>query len=200
MKKILLIIFLFLYCVNVNAEEKKFAGSEYLDGISYMKYDGNTHYYRNAQVIRNTKTNQIAYCVEPFTLLVNDTSYSSSSTYNSNFKINKDSWEKIKLYAYYGYGYQGHTDKKWISITQLSIWRELYPNYQFEWIDNTTSRKIIKPYENEKHHPFYCSLVPGMVVCRSCRTARADFRRDGPAARWFGVSLGQGRPGAHGYY
>lgn len=149
MKKILLIIFLFLCCVNVSAEEKKFAGSEYLDGISYMKYDGNTHYYRNAQVIRNTKTNQIAYCVEPFTLLVNDTSYSSSSTYNSNFKINKDSWEKIKLYAYYGYGYQGHTDKKWISITQLSIWRELYPNYQFEWIDNTTSRKIIKPYENE---------------------------------------------------
>ena len=149
MKKLLLIIFLFFCCINVFAADKKFVGSEFLEGISYMKYDGNTHYYRNAQVIRNADTNQIAYCVEPFSLLIDNTSYTSSSSYSSKFGISKELWKKIKLYAFYGYGYKGHTDKKWISITQLSIWREMYPDYQFEWIDNTTSRNIIKPYNSE---------------------------------------------------
>ena len=63
MKKFLLIIFLFFCCINVNAQERRFAGSEYLTGISYMKYDGNTHYYRNAQVIRDVDTGDLAYCV-----------------------------------------------------------------------------------------------------------------------------------------
>ena len=149
MKKIALIISLFLCLTNVFALETKFAGSEFLEGISYMKYDGKTHYYRNAQVIRNTSTNEIAYCVEPFGLLIDNTSYTVYDSYTSIFGINNKLWEKIKLYAYYGYGYKNHTDKKWISITQLSIWKEMYPEYQFEWIDNTTSRNIIHPYNNE---------------------------------------------------
>lgn len=149
MKKILLIIFLFFCCINVSAQDKTFVGSEYLTGISYMKYDGKTHYYRNAQVIREASTNEIAYCVEPFTLLVNNSSYISSDSFNKNFNIEKDKWELAKLIAYYGYGYKNHTDKKWISITQMTIWRSLYPNYQFDWIDNTTSKKIIYPYNNE---------------------------------------------------
>ena len=149
MKKYLLIIFLLFSCINVYAEEKRFAGSEYLDGISYMKYDGNTYYYRNAQVIRDTKTGAIAYCVEPFSLLVNDSSYTSFNQYSSTFGFGKNEWNIAKLYAYYGYGYKNHTDKKWISITQMAIWRVMYPKYQFQWIDNVTSRNIIKPYEEE---------------------------------------------------
>lgn len=149
MKKFLLIIFLFFCCINVNALERKFAGSEYLDGIAYMKYDGNTHYYRNAQVIRDTSTGAIAYCVEPFSLLVDNSSYTSFDAYSSNFGFGINEWNIAKLYAYYGYGYKNHTDKKWISITQMAIWRIMYPKYQFEWIDNVTSRKIITPYEEE---------------------------------------------------
>lgn len=148
MKKILLIIFLFLCFINVNALERKFAGSEFLTGISYMKSDGKIVQYRNAQVIRDLTTNEVAYCVEPFTLLVNNSDY-VSSTSNNTFGISSNKWEKIKLYAYYGYGYQNHLDKKWISITQLSIWRTLFPSYTFEWIDNVNSRNIIKPYNKE---------------------------------------------------
>lgn len=144
MKKILLIIFLFFCCLTVNAQERKFAGSEYLPGISYMKYDGNTHYYRNAQVIRDVDTGELAYCIEPFKLLVDNSSYSSDNY--TRYGISDANWDRIKLLAYYGYGYNGHTNKKWISVTQLLIWKTLYPNYQFEWIDNVDDRNIIEPY------------------------------------------------------
>lgn len=149
MKKILLIIFLFLCFTKANAQERSFAGSEMLEGISYMKNNWNEIQYRNAQVIRDTKTNEIAYCVEPFKLLVNNSSYNINGDYNPNYGINNDKWDKIKLYSYYGYGYKNHTDKKWISITQMSIWRTLFPNYQFDWINNKTDKQIIYPYNNE---------------------------------------------------
>ncbi len=149
MKKILLIIFLFFSCIEVFADGRSFAGSEYLEGISYMKNNGSEIQYRNAQVIRDTVTNEIAYCVEPFKLLVNDSSYSINSGYNSSFGINEELWKKIQLYSYYGYGYKNHTDKKWISITQMSIWRTLFPTYQFDWINNKTDKVIIYPYNNE---------------------------------------------------
>ena len=149
MKKILLIIFLFLCFTKVYAQERSFAGSEKLEGISYMKNNWNEIQYRNAQVIRDTVTNEIAYCVEPFKLLVNNSSYNIDGSYNSNYGISQDKWEKIKLYSYYGYGYKNHTDKKWISITQMSIWRTLFPNYQFDWINNTTDKVIITPYNSE---------------------------------------------------
>lgn len=149
MKKILLIIFLFFCCTSVYAKERQFVGSEFLNGISYLKYDGSNYYYRNAQVIRDVKTNEVAYCVEPFTLLVDYSSYTSNSSYSSKYNISKAAWDKAKLIAYYGYGYKGHTNKKWISITQLTIWRTLHPEYKFEWIDNVDSRQVIKPYNTE---------------------------------------------------
>lgn len=149
MKKILLIIFLFFCCTNVYALESRFSGSEFLEGISYMKYDGHIYHFMNAKVIRNSETNEVAYCISPFDNLVDNSLYTSSETYDSNFGISKSNWEKIKLISYYGYGYKDHTDNKWISITQMMIWRTLYPDKTFEWIDNTTSRNIIHPYDNE---------------------------------------------------
>ncbi len=149
MKKILIIILLLLSIVNVNAIEGSFAGREYLSGIAYTKYDGITRYYRNAMAIMNNSTNQVAYCIEPFSLLIDNTNYFGGTGYDPRFGIDVNKWEKIKLYAYYGYGYENHTDKKWISITQLTIWRELYPNYDFNWIDDVKSRNVIFPYENE---------------------------------------------------
>ena len=149
MKKILLIIFLFFCCTNVYALESRFVGKEFLSGISYMKYDGSIYYFRNAQVIRNAETNEVAYCISPFDNLVDNSLYTSRDSYDSSLGISKDNWERIKLISYYGYGYKDHTDNKWISITQMMIWRTLYPNDTFEWIDNTNSRKIIHPYDNE---------------------------------------------------
>lgn len=147
MKKFLLIIFLFFCCINVNALERRFVASEYLTGVSYMKYDGHTYYYKNAQVIRDSETNELAFCVEPFGSLIDNTSYSSSDY--GRYGISDEAWDKINLYAYYGYGYRGHTNTRWISITQIMIWRTLYPNYQFEWIDSVETKNIIDPFSTE---------------------------------------------------
>ncbi len=151
MKKILLLIFLFLFCinVNVNAEETSFSGHEYLDGISYMKWDGENYYYRNAQVIRNDETGEIAYCVEPFTLLSNGNIHSSSEDFDSMYGITEEDWNLVKLFAYYGYGYKDHQDPKWISITQIAIWRTLFPNLQFDWVDNIYDGNVITPFNDE---------------------------------------------------
>ncbi len=149
MKKILLIIFLFFCCTNVYAQQKKFVATEVIPNIYYMKYDGTNKYYRDAYIIKEAGTNNISYCVEPATMLVNNTTYTSDAGFSQKYKITEANWNKAKLIAYYGYGYKNHTDKKWISITQLTIWRTLFPSYTFEWIDSKTSQKIIYPYNNE---------------------------------------------------
>lgn len=151
MKKILLIIVVFLCSFNVVfAEEVTFSGREFLNGISYVKSDGTNVQYRNAQVIRSSEYFlEIAYCVEPFKLLKDNSDYTEYNSYNGIFGINEEIWDKIKLYAYYGYGYIGHYDSSWISITQMSIWREMFPNYKFDWIDNVNDKNVIYPYDNE---------------------------------------------------
>ena len=155
MKKFLLIIFLFLSCVNVFASERSFAGSEYIENIYYLKNDGGTIQYRRSQVIRDTVTGEIAYCIEPFKLMVDNSYYDESTYYDSIYGISESKWERIKLYSYYGYGYKSHTDKKWINITQMAIWRTLFPNYQFEWINNLTDKTIIYPFEDEINQLHY---------------------------------------------
>ncbi len=183
MKKILLIIFLFLCCTNVYALEKRFTGGEFLKGISYLKYDGKIYYYRNEKVIRNSDTNEIAYCIAPFDDLVDNSSYMSAESYDPNFGISRTNWEKVKLISYYGYGYKNHTENKWISITQMLIWRTLYPNYTFEWLDNTDSRNIIKPYNSEleelislvNSHDFLPGIEKNQVFNKNTIVALTDY-------------------------
>ena len=149
MKKILLIIFLFLSCMNVFASERSFVGSEYIENVFYIKNNGEIKQYRRAQVIRDTVTGEIAYCIEPFGLLVDNSYYDEDVTYNSIYGIDRVKWDKIKLYAYYGYGYKDHTSLNWVNITQMSIWRTLYPSYQFDWLNNLDDKAVISPYDKE---------------------------------------------------
>lgn len=143
---------IFLFALIIFSFTKVFAASFYtgenLD-ISYLKNDGITSYYRNARAIRNVNTDNIAYCIEPFETLIDHITYKGYSEYDSIFNISKDAYEKVKLISYYGYGYKNHTSSKWISITQMSIWRELEKNKTFEWIDNTLNKNIISPFNTE---------------------------------------------------
>ena len=145
MKKFLLIIFIFFCCVSVNALEKQFASYDTLPGIMYYKKDGSTYYFRSAKEIKDTSTGATAYCLQPFTDLIDNLTYTSS---DSHFDLSDELWNKVQLYAYYGYGYKGHTDTKWVTITQMSIWRAIYPNNKFEWVDPST-RVVINPYDKE---------------------------------------------------
>lgn len=151
-KNILIIVILFLTFFgikNVYASEAVFSGAEDLNNISYVKYDGKYYYFRNAKAIRNVNTNNIAYCIEPFATLVDGSSYLGYIKYDSIFNLSKEQWERLKLLAYYGYGYKNHLDEKWITITQILIWRTVDPNHSFNWIDNVKDKNIIYPYGNE---------------------------------------------------
>lgn len=147
MKKFLLIFILFFCCVSVHALERSFAAYNVteLKDIMYYKMKDNVYYFKNAKEIRDLETGSTAYCLEPFIDLVDYSTYSSS---NSQFGLSNDMWNKIKLISYYGYGYKNHTEKKWVSITQMVIWRTLYPNNKFEWV-NPNTRAVIHPYDNE---------------------------------------------------
>ena len=152
MKKIIFIIFLFCIFVfydKVYAQESAFSGAEFLNGVSYVKFDGSYYHYRNAQVIRNLDTGNVAYCIEPFSSLIDGTVYNGYENYDSVFNLTEEEWERVKLLAHYGYGYKGHSDDKWITITQFLIWRTVDSNSTFNWIDNVYDKNIIYPYENE---------------------------------------------------
>lgn len=146
---LLTLFFSILLLSNVSALEKSFIAGEALDGIAYMKYDGTNYYYRNAKAIRVSDSNDIAYCISPFIDLVENIEYAGYDSYDSIFELTEEQWDRVKLYAYYGYGFGKHKEQKWISITQMSIWRYLYPNDRFEWIDNTSDKNIIQPFDKE---------------------------------------------------
>ena len=54
----------------------------------------------------------------------------------------------LNLIAYFGYGYQNHTDIKWYGITQFLIWTNLTPRYNVFLTDTLYGNKI-EPYNNE---------------------------------------------------
>lgn len=145
MKKFLLILLIFFCCVNVQALERSFVAYDSIGNVMYYKKKGNTYYFKYAKEIRDTATGNTAYCLEPFVDLTDGTTYSSN---NSQFGLSNEVWNRVKLLAYYGYGYGNHTDKKWVTITQIMIWRTIYPEYSFEWVD-PDSRVVITPYNNE---------------------------------------------------
>lgn len=151
MKKVLLIIFLFIFLgsINVYASDRSFKGAEFISDIYYKKYNGEVIQYRRAQVIRDTATGEIAYCVEPFDIIGVNSYYDESSYYDPIYGISEDMWEKLKLYSYYGYGYKDHDTPKWINITQMAIWRALFPNFKFVWIDSLETQQEIPGFYKE---------------------------------------------------
>jgi len=147
----LIIFFIFLWCIYDNsfAQESAFSGAEFLKDVSYVKFDGNNYHYRNAQVIRNLETGKVAYCIEPFSSLVDGTIYNSYTSYDSVFGLTTEEWERVKLLAFYGYGYNNHFEEKWITVTQFLIWRTVDSNSSFDWIDNVSNKNVVYPYEKE---------------------------------------------------
>ena len=90
--------------------------------------------------IKSTANNYIYYCIDPATHIpfLNE---SKANSYNkivsekdiiSKLKIDENTLTRIKLLAYYGYGYKdekyNHTSKKWYGITQVLIWRTIRPD------------------------------------------------------------------------
>ena len=104
------------------------------------KYDYNTHitYYQKARFFRQTNTNEFAYCVEPFSLFNEDSSYNST---NNPYNLSTSQIDKISKIAHFGYGYNNHTDPKWYAITQFMIW-QISSNGDYYFTDSLNGNKI----------------------------------------------------------
>lgn len=132
--------------INVEAETANFYEAEYIDNIYMNKYDYSTHitYFQKARFFRKTNTNEFAYCIEPFKIFNENSSYTSSVTPSS---LSPSQIDRISKIAHFGYGYTNHTDSKWYAITQMMIWKEAsYGDYYFT--DSLNGNRI-NIYQNE---------------------------------------------------
>lgn len=110
--------------------ETKFYEGEYIPNVWMNKknpQDG-LIYYNQARFIRETATGNIAYCLEPFVYFSEDTNYTPSTDHT---KLSESQKFYITLIAYYGYGYQNHTEGKWYALTQMMIWEMVEPKAKY---------------------------------------------------------------------
>ncbi len=63
--------------------------------------------------------------------------------------------ERIKLIMYYGYGYSGRTSEWWYTITQLMIWKELYPTEDIGFASTCTYDSKISCTKTTKYDKYF---------------------------------------------
>lgn len=143
MKKLFItIIIIFIFFITgftqVKAENSFYEG-EYINNIWMVRKKSDHLIYQTARFLRRSSDNQFAYCIEPFAIIQNNQTYKETINPDS---ISKETWEKVSLIAYFGYGYNNHNDNKWYAITQMMIWKELDTTSDFYFTDSLNGNRI----------------------------------------------------------
>ena len=127
MKKIrLLVFFVFIFLLSVSkaSAENVEVTTDFFDGVySNRQFNGITYWGKFAYIKIN---GQIGYCLDPSNI-IQTTNYYTSDNF-SMVGLSDEDIRKIENYAYYGYGYEGHTSKEYYMATQQLIW-EVFPDY-----------------------------------------------------------------------
>lgn len=132
--------------VNVDAAgEFSFYEGDYIQGIWITKEKGGTKYYQKARFFMMKNTNQFAYCIEPFAMFNEDSSYTRSLTASN---LSQQQMKRISLIAYFGYVYGSHYDPKWYAVSQYMIWKEADPSSDIYFTDGLNGNRITA-YTNE---------------------------------------------------
>ena len=151
MKKKLL-IFTLLFLLSPFLKVHSASMDSYIDwnldrGVfAHQLRDGKDHVTNLAMITANGK---IAYCIEP------GVTADKASYYNSTYNINDTNLsgvdvKRLSLIGYYGYGYEGHGDKRYYMATQELIWRLMGVDDVW-WTDQKEGGNIINvdSYKNE---------------------------------------------------
>ncbi len=153
-KKILLLVIILslFYLKNVSALEYSDTFNEHGMWISneYVNKskNGKTKYQQMTMIVRN-RDNRFVYCIEPGTSMDSTSIIKGYDTNQANYaNLTSSEYERIKLLAYYGYGYKEHTDIKWYVITQFMIWQSHNLGYDIYFTDKLNGNRINK-YEQE---------------------------------------------------
>lgn len=151
-KKIVLVVFIFIVgMISVNAKTDDIYAAEKIDGMYIRKISSSgKEVSKQGGFIRRTSDNSFVYCVEPFVDLIN---YYTYDVYNNNqdkyLGIDKNTWEKLSLIAYYGYQYGNHTEDYWYYITQVMIWRTVDPEASFYFTNTLGGENDERLYAKE---------------------------------------------------
>lgn len=151
-KKIIFIVVVFMIgVISVDARVDKIYSAEKIDGMYIRKISNSgKEVTRHGGFIRRVSDNQFVYCVEPFVDLVNNHTYDIyDSNYTAILNISDEIWNRISLIAYYGYQYGNHTEDYWYYITQIMIWRTVYPKGEFYFTDTLGGDNNINKYAKE---------------------------------------------------
>lgn len=132
--------------VNAATYEDKFDENWfYIDNEFVNKTkNGSTKYQQMSMIVRKSD-NSFAYCIEPGKS-INESKNIIGYDYDHASKTNLTSqqWDRIKLLAFYGYGYEGHMDIKWYVITQYMIWQTNNLGYDIYFTDKLNGNRIEK--------------------------------------------------------
>ena len=107
---------------------------DYSDGFTFAE-EWNGRWISTPQnLIRRASDNSLVYCIQAHVVLADGASVVSSTDMNqlaSRINRSPEAIDKVKLIAYYGYGYGNHTSIEWYMATQVAIWSvtdpEVYP-------------------------------------------------------------------------
>ena len=124
MKKIIfLFLILFSSILIVKADDTFYLGEKVTD--MYVESIRGSDKHNGAPFFIHRSDGEIVYCINPFKMMSEGGVYKS---YNYNapiFKLTNEQLNKLNIIGYYGYGYSGHSDKKWYGITQYLMWKSL---------------------------------------------------------------------------
>ena len=97
-----------------------------------------------APFLLHKSNGDLVYCIEPFLYMAED-HYEGYIGYKDTFGLSEEVINKMNIIAYYGYGYQNHTDPKWYAITQMMIWETVEPNakYYFSSVKNGPAEQML---------------------------------------------------------
>ena len=154
MKKIIVMLILvigILLPTKVNALTDSFYVGEYLNGEYMVKAKNGTGRYQQLHAFRRTRDNRLAYCIELWEGLNENKNLSGYNSNQSSYaKLTNDTWNRVMLLAYYGYGYKNHNDMKWYALTQIMIWETIATDSEVYFTDTLNGNKIDK-YRNERN-------------------------------------------------
>lgn len=140
---IAVVISSFLLISNVKAESM--IVGDYVDKIYLKKVKGDTKKYLRSQWIYRASDNKFVYCLEPWVIIDESQEYQETIDFND---ISKTTLDRVKLIAYYGYGYNNHQNDYWYTVTQMLIWKEIDKDADFYFTDRLNGDRI-NLYENE---------------------------------------------------
>lgn len=137
----------FLFLIDTVKAETMEVG-DYVSKIYMKKVKGESKRYLRSQWIYRSSDHQFVYCLEPWTNIIEGENYQVANDVEGT-NISKEILEKVKLIAYYGYGYEGHTADEWYTITQMLIWRTVDSDADFFFTNTLNGERNDELFSNE---------------------------------------------------